>query len=131
MHKFAAAVNWQITGTIALSGRDKHPFNFKTCDFVKEPGWFRCGIGAQFLKKLLPVALPVPEDAGYIEFIAVDEGFQRRGIAQLMLRGVIQLRDSREYRLDLKDPACFKLPGYPEKICLAVTSNESGRIPAL
>ena len=147
---FVATVSSQIAGTIALSSRDKRPFHFKTSDFVKELGWFRGGIGAQFLKKMFSVALPIPEYAGYIEFVAVDEKFRRRGIAELMLKGVIQLGDYREYRLDvvkdnegairlyekngfrrldIKDPAYYKLLGFPEKIYLTVAPDKLGCSP--
>ena len=118
-HFYVAEVDGQIVGITACTSKYERAIYPAFKDCIKNLGPIIGPLARLAYKLEFENILPIPENSGYIEFVAVHPDYRRRGIATKIMHFVVDNNRFNEFRLDVYDnniaaQICYKLFGYVE-----------------
>lgn len=121
---FVAETESVLSGTFAISNGGARAARAVFGALIKNFGLMKGFFAWLVLKNEFERPAPCPEETGYIEFVAVDPNFRRRGIAKDMLRRGMEHSGRKSFMLDVIDTnfaaiECYKSLGFVE----------TGRVP--
>lgn len=116
---FVAEADGEFAGTFAISHAGARAAKADRAALIKNFGLIKGFFAWLVLKNEFEHPLDCPNDVGYIEFVAVNPSFRRRGAAKTMLRFGMEHSGCKSFMLDVVDTnaaaiACYKSLGISE-----------------
>lgn len=100
---YVADIEGDIAGVLAISDCNGRAAGVEKKSLKKQFGFFKGFIGALVLKEEFEGQLEYPSTTGYIEFVAVQKRYRKRGIATTMLKESMLLTNYQDFVLDVTD----------------------------
>lgn len=116
---FVALAKDQMVGVVALSDRLGRAFKTNCTSYTAYFGLVRGWFAHAVFKDEFETPFDISSSTGYIEFVAVKKGYQRRGIATRMLDQLLKIGGYDPYILDVSDHNhaalhCYQKLGFKE-----------------
>ncbi len=109
----------EVVGVVAISDCNGRAITTSITSYKKNFGFIKGNIANLVLKEEFESVLDYPPTTGYIEFVAVQNTYQRRGVATSMLKEIMLQSSYKEYVLDVTDVntaaiRCYSTLGFKE-----------------